>query len=322
MHAETKAQAGAASLRTHPHAIFVPLSADKAEIGVVVCAEADDFGGAGVAGARCKPLKIGIVTVQYGGAAGAQPVKDFCLCVGDIVETVEEAGMAVGNAGDHCDIRLRDCAEGADLARGVHADFLDSVDWCFRQRGERERHTKMIVEAGAAGMATARLQQMREHFLASGLADRTGDRGKPSACRDMGLAPAGTEAGKGVLDVVDDKHRQIRIIGRARYQRRCRAEVGGGGDKVMAVSLCAGKGDKQAALAAAAAVDLDRRHMVRHSRSGPAAAGALCQCIGVDPHRDGAHVCSPPSVSRWMAFRATLESLKGSVSSPTSWKAS
>ena len=75
----------------------------------------------------------------------------------------------------------------------------------------------MIVEAGAAGMATARLQQMREHFLASGLADRTGDRGKPSACRDMGLAPAGTEAGEGVLDVVDDKHRQIRIIGRARY---------------------------------------------------------------------------------------------------------
>ena len=71
MHAETKAQAGAASLRIHTHAVCVPLGADKAEIGVVVCAEADDFGGAGVAGARCKPLKIVIVAVQDGGAAGA-----------------------------------------------------------------------------------------------------------------------------------------------------------------------------------------------------------------------------------------------------------
>ena len=71
MHSETKVQAGAASLRIHPHAVCVPLGADKAEISVVVCAEADDFGGAGVAGARYKLLKIGIVAVEYGGAAGA-----------------------------------------------------------------------------------------------------------------------------------------------------------------------------------------------------------------------------------------------------------
>ena len=71
MHAETKAQAGAANLSIHSYAVWVTLCADKAEIGAVVCAEAGDFGGAGVAGARCKPLKIGIVAVQDSGAAGA-----------------------------------------------------------------------------------------------------------------------------------------------------------------------------------------------------------------------------------------------------------
>jgi hypothetical protein len=73
----------------------------------------------------------------------------------------------------------------------------------------------------------------------------------------MGLAPTCAKAGEGVLDVIDDKHRQICIICRARYQRRCRAAIGGGGDKVMTVGLCAGKSDKQATFDTAAAVDLD-----------------------------------------------------------------
>ena len=202
----------------------------------------------------------------------------------------------------------------------VHADFLNGVDGRVRQRGKRQWHAEMIVEAGAAGMASGGLQHVGEHFLASGLADRAGDADKPAAGRDVGPAPAGTKLRQGSRNVVDNKQGKAGIVGGPRHERGCRALVRGGGDEIVPVGMCAGKGDEQAALDTAAAVDLDRCQIDRRALRRPVAAGSFGKCFGADPHggRAGVHICSPPSVSRWMAFRATLESLKGSVSSPTS----
>ena len=123
-HADAEFERRAADLGAHRHAGIVAMRCDQPRLGSVAGAEADDAARAGGAGAVGEHVEIGIVGIQHGNAAGRQPVEDLGLRRGDVVETVEKAGMAVGDAGDDRDIGLRKAGQEADFAGRVHADFL------------------------------------------------------------------------------------------------------------------------------------------------------------------------------------------------------
>ena len=173
-------------------------------------------------------------------------------------------------------------------------------------------------------MAAAELpQHVRQHLLASCLADRAGDRHQPAA--GITVRRARPRRGRQRRFDIPDRQKPAGGVGdRLRDKRRDGAVAGGSGDEAVPVGMLPRKGGEQAPGAAAAAVDLDPGDGEVGRGAGPAAAGAAGQFGGAKRHlrQHGSHAVSPSPVRRLMALRATLESLNGSVSSPTSWKLS
>ncbi|CAI8256056.1 MAG: Uncharacterised protein [SAR116 cluster bacterium] len=120
----------------------------------------------------------------------------------------------------------------------------------------------MVVKAGAAGDITRRAgqtaQQMCQHFLAAGLANRSGDAGQPAACRAMRGATGNAQIIKCGADIINHQLGQGTAGIRRGHKGGGGPLSGGSSDEIMAIGLCPRQGNKQGTVAAFAAVDLDR----------------------------------------------------------------
>ena len=202
--AHPEGEIGSQNIRPDIHAGLIRRDVEKACLGAGGGAKTDDPAGAGSGRAGAMKREIRIIGVQDGGAAGGQPVKDLCLGGGDVIKTVEKAGVAVGNARDDRDIRLGKGAERPDFPRRVHTDFLHGGKRRVGKCRQRQWHAKMIVEAGAVGMTSAKpAQHMGQHFLASCLADRTGDGHEMAAGHAMCRPAKGAKSGQRGLDIIN-----------------------------------------------------------------------------------------------------------------------
>ena len=82
--------------------------------------------------------------------------------------------MRVSNASDKGNVGSGHEAEIGNFTRRVHSHFLNGDGGICRQCGERQWNANMVVETGFVGMAAAHTSQnMRQHFLATGFADRS-----------------------------------------------------------------------------------------------------------------------------------------------------
>ena len=121
----------------------------------------------------------------------------------------------------------------------------------------------MIVETGPVRVASAHASQnMRQHLLAACFANRSGNADKAATFLLMGNASHDRQIAKCLQTVTHQNlcatfRGERRVINEARDQCGPRPIFGRSNNEVMAISLCAGEGDKQAAIVASAAVDGD-----------------------------------------------------------------
>ena len=174
------------------------------------------------------------------------------------------------HVGNHAHVRLDLARQRLDLARMVHAQFEHAVARLARQAGQADRHTDMVVEARrAGGCRRLRREHGAQRILGAGLADRAGDARDP---RLAARAPGVTEIDQRLHRVGDFHEIALRFGHIARDDRRRRAARQRIGHESMAVSVLAGHGKEQIALADGAAVEGDaaslERPRHRHRRQG------------------------------------------------------
>ena len=92
-----------------------------------------------------------VVGVDHGGAARRQRLEDLALGARDRLFRVEEFEVREPGVGDERDVRLREPAEVADLARVVHAHLDHRAAVAGAQLEQRERQADVVVQIAARG---------------------------------------------------------------------------------------------------------------------------------------------------------------------------
>jgi len=136
--------------------------------------KAQHAGGAGC-GRRCKNRGDGQAGGNNRHAAGFQPLKHGGLFARDGIKPGERLQMRGGNRGNQRRVRTGEARQRRDFAGVVHADLDHGKVGILRQPRQRQRHPPVVVVACLGGVHIAlRCQHRAQHFLARGLADRTG----------------------------------------------------------------------------------------------------------------------------------------------------
>ena len=140
-------------------------------------AKRHDFG-AFPAGLRRQPLEMLVFGRKNSNSALLEPFEDFCLCVSDVRERVEEFHMNRSNPGDNGNIGTDEACQRHNLARVVHADFENAVGYGFRHSRQRKRYAPEIVVGffGSVREAGPRKHEA-QHFLCAGFANAACHRG-------------------------------------------------------------------------------------------------------------------------------------------------
>src|SRR5262249_44963104 len=102
-------------------------NAKQSGVRLLVRTEGNDALDTRRSGGSRKPVKLGIVTIEYGSPAGLDACEDFSLGIGDLFQRPEIFEVHRFNAGNNCHAGTDDGGKRRDLARVVHADLEHGV---------------------------------------------------------------------------------------------------------------------------------------------------------------------------------------------------